>query len=351
MSENEAVTTEAPEVTPAEGTETNVATATEAPKAESEATAPTGPSKQEIDDALDQFEELVEGILGTPPAEGQEAKPGNIDPMNGNITEADMASIHQAFTSLAGGTKSHNQAMKRLQDNQLTALTEFMWAVGARAYSLIIVALKNAGKSARPSVSPVAKATVNPTEAHVALGAAHALAVNFLAVGSDVDANWGTMVSEKVNGLRDEVVSYNAYLTEKATWDALSDEDKAKTEEPTAPEVDPIILTAARLARGRTTTVKKAREPKAPGSAATTPRDPSAPRGDILAHIQEVFANLPVGAFLKVSEIAKVGTSQYGAGQASGGAISARIKGPKFAEVSGLSFENDSNGQGVRKTA
>ena len=313
--------------------------------------APAGPTKEEIANALEAFEDLVDGILGQPAADGQDAIAGKIDPTNGNVTEADMAEIAEAFANLPGGTRSHTKALDRLQSNQMTALTEHMWAVGARAYSLIIVALKNAGKATRARVESVAKVTVNPTDAHVALASAHALAVNFLTVGEGVDAGWGAMVNDKVNSLRDQVVTYSAYLGDKGVYDALSDEDKAQTEEPTAPEVDAVILAAARLARGRVPGAKKAPKESTGTSAAATPRDPSAPRGDILAHIQEVFASQPVGAFLKVSEITKVGTSQYGAGQASGGAVSARIKSAKFAEVAGLEYVNDGNGQGVRKTA
>lgn len=343
---------EATEAVTAETTdETANATAATNEAATAEAAAPAGPTKEEITEALGKFETLVNEVLGQPEAEGQAAVVGKINQQNGEVAAEDMAAIIEAYKALPGGTRTANKAQELLQKSQMTALTEYMWAVGARAYSLIILALRDAGKTSRPKAETVAKPTVNPTEAHVALGAAHALAVNFLPVGSDVDPSWGNLVNEKVQSLRDEVVTYNAYLAEKAKFDALTDEEKAEATEPVQPEVDAIVLQAARLARGRTPGAKKApREPKA-GGAAATPRDPSAPRGDILAHIQEVFASQPVGAFLKVSEIAKVGTSQYGAGQVSGGAIAARIKSPKFAEVAGLAFEDAGQGQGVRKTA
>lgn len=315
------------------------------------ATEATGPTKEEINDALDQFEKLVDGILGQPAADGQAAVPGKIDEKNGEVPSENMAEIVEAYRNLPGGTRAQNKALERLSKNQMTALTEHMWAVGARALSLIILALRDAGKGSRPKADTVAKPTVNPTEAHVALAAAHALAVNFVPVGEGVAADWANQVNQKVNDLRDEVVTYNTYLAAKASYDALTDEQKAETEEPQAPEVDAIILTAARLARGRVAGPKKAtKEPKA-GSAVSTPRDPSAPRGDILAHIREVFADKPVGTFLKVAEIAKQGTSQYGPGQASGGAISARIQSSKFSEVEGLEYVDEGNGKGVRKTA
>lgn len=331
-----------------EPTETAATPTDEAAKAE--ATAPAGPTKEDIESALADFEELVDGILGQPAGEGQDAIPGRIDAANGSVSAEDMALVVEAFRNLPGGTRAHTKAMERLQLNQMTALTEHMWAVGARAIALILIELRAAGKTTKPKAETVAKPTVSPTEAHVTLGAAHVLAVNFLPVGEGVDENWGQMINDKVNSLRDEVMPLQQYLAAKAAWDALTDEEKANQAEPVQPEVDPIVLQAARIARGRVAGPKKAaREPKVPGT--SVPRDPGAPRGDILAHIKEVFESLPVGTFLKVGAIAKVGTSQYGAGQASGGAISARIKGEAFGKVEGLEYVNDGNGQGVRKTA
>jgi len=344
------VATEATET--ASTTDETAATSTnEAAQAETAApAAPTGPTKEEIDSALDAFEELVDGILGQPAAEGQDAVAGKIDPANGTVSPEDMAVVVEAFKNLPGGTRAHNRAIERLQLNQMTALTEHMWAVGARAIALMLIELRAAGKTTKPKVESVARPTVSPTEAHVALAVAHILAVNFLPVGEGVDETWGAQTNAKVTELASEVGVFQKYLADKAAWDALTDEDKATSAEPTQPEVDAIIMQAARIARGRVAGPKKAaREPKAAGT--STPRDPSAPRGDILAHIQEVFASKPIGTFLKVSAIAKEGTSQYGAGQASGGAISARIKGEAFSKVEGLEYVNAGDGQGVRKTA
>lgn len=324
---------------------------TESDAAPAAAAEATGPTKEEINEALEKFEDLLDSILGQPKADGQDEIVGKIDKNNGEVPAECMAEIVEAYRNLPGGTRTQNKALERISKNQMTALTEYMWAVGARAMSLITLALRDAGKTRSPKAETVARPTVSPTEAHVALAAAHALAVNFVPVADGVDANWGTMVNEKVNSLRDDVVTFNTYLAEKAKYDALSDEEKAEKDEPQAPEVDAIILTAARLARGRVAGPKKAASAPKAGSAVSTPRDPGAPRGDILAHIQEVFADKPVGTFLKVAEIAKQGTSQYGAGQASGGAISARIQSAKFAEVPGLEYVDEGNGKGVRKTA
>ncbi len=362
MSEN-AVATEATETastdtesTATESTEATTATTDEAAAAETAApAAPTGPTKEEIDAALDSFVGLVDSILGSPKTNESEAVAGKIDPQNGEVPAEHMKTVVEAFLALPGGTRAHNKAIQLLADKQMTALTEHMWAVGARAIALMLNALRAAGKGTKAKVETVAKPTVSPTVAHVATAVAHILAVNFLPVGSDVDDNWGELTNAKVTELASEVGVLQKYLADKATYDALTDEQKADTAafpEPTQPEVDAIILQAARIARGRVAGPKKAaatREPKVAGS--SVPRDPSAPRGDILAHIQEVFAELPVGTFLKVSAIAKVATSQYGAGQASGGAISARIKGEAFSKVEGLEFVSQDGGQGVRKTA
>jgi len=354
--ESTTVATEATETASTTDTVTadpSAAPTDEAAKAEAAAPAtPVGPTKEEIDSALDAFEELVDGILGQPAAEGQDAVAGRIDPANGTVSPEDMVLVVEAFKALPGGTRAHTRAMERLQLNQMTALTEHMWAVGARAIALMLIELRAAGKGTKPKTEAVARPTVSPTEAHVALSVAHILAVNFLPVGEGVDETWGAQTNAKVTELSSEVGVFQKYLADKAVWDALDDEAKAINAEPTQPEVDAIILQAARIARGRVAGPKKAaKEPKAAGTGTSVPRDPSLPRGDILAHIQEVFAGVPVGTFLKVSAIAKVGTSQYGAGQASGGAISARIKGAAFAQVEGLEYVNAGDGQGVRKTA
>lgn len=318
--------------------------------------APTGPTKEEIDAALDSFVGQVNSILGSPKTDDEEAVVGKIDQQNGSVPTECMTEVVEAFKALPGGTRAHNKAIERLVENQMVALTKHMWAVGARAIALMLNELRQAGKGTKAKVETVARPTVSPTVAHVSTAVAHILAVNFLPVGSDVDDNWGELTNAKVTELASEVGVLQKYLADKATYDALTDDEKADTAnhpEPTQPEVDAIILQAARIARGRVAGPKKAataaREPKEPGT--SVPRDPSAPRGDILAHIQEVFAELPVGTFLKVSAIAKVATSQYGAGQASGGAISARIKGEAFGKVEGLEFVSQDGGQGVRKTA
>lgn len=359
MSEN-VVATEATETasttetdaTDTQATEAGAAATDEAAKAEESApAAPAGPSKEEIEEKLGEFLSLVDGILGQPAAEGQDAVAGKIDPNNGAVSAEDMALVVEAFKNLPGGTRSHSKAIDLLQKNQTSALTDYMWAVGARAIALMLIELRAAGKSTKPKVETIAKPTVSPTEAHVQLAVAHILAVNFLPLGEGVTDDWQALTNAKVSEIGSEVPTLQKYLADKAVWDALDDEAKANTAEPTQPEVDAIVLHAARIARGRVAGPKKAstpREPKVPGT--SVPRDPSAPRGDILAHIQEVFASKPVGTFLKVSEIAKEGSSQYGAGQASGGAISARIKGAAFAQVAGLEFVTEP-GQGVRKTA
>lgn len=313
--------------------------------------APVGPTAEEINTALDSFEELVDGILGTPPSVEPKVE-GKIDNSNGEVPADEMTKIVEAYRNLPGGTRAHTKATDRLTKNQMLLLTEHMWAVGARALALILGELRTAGKGTRARAEGVAKPTVSPTEAHVALAAAHALSVNFLTVGEGVDENWGAMVNEKVSTLASEVGTYRAYLDEKAKYDALSDEDKANATEPTAPEVDMIIVQAARLARGRVAGPKKATAaPKSGAATPRTPRDPNSPRGSILDHIKEVFAGHPVGTFLKVSEIAKATSEQYPAGNASGGAVSSRIEKESFrGAIPGLEY-TESPVKGVTKVA
>lgn len=340
---------QAPVTQPDAGTTDAPAQAT--PEAPAAPAAPAGPTAEEINAALDTFEALVDGILGTPPSVEPKVE-GKIDNSNGEVPADEMTKIVEAYRGLPGGTRAHTKATDRLTKNQMLLLTEHMWAVGARALALILGELRTAGKGTRARVEGVAKPTVSPTEAHVALAAAHALSVNFLTVGEGVDENWGVMVNEKVATLASEVGTYRAYLDEKAAYDALSDEDKANATEPTAPEVDMIIVQAARLARGRVAGPKKATAaPKSGAATPRTPRDPNSPRGSILDHIKEVFAGQPVGTFLKVSEIAKAASAQYPAGNASGGAVSSRIEKESFrGAIPGLEY-TESPVKGVTKVA
>lgn len=348
-SDNSTNTTNSTEATEAPATQAD-AGATDA-SAQAAPAAPAGPTTEEINAALDAFEALVNGILGTPPSIEPKVV-GKIDNSNGEVPADEMTKIVEAYRSLPGGTRAHTKATDRLTRNQGVLLTEHMWAVGARALALILGELRTAGKGTRARAEGVAKPTVTPTEAHVSLAAAHALSVNFLTVGEDVDENWGQMVNEKVSALASEVGTYRTYLDEKAAYDALSDEDKAKATEPTAPEVDSIIVQAARLARGRVAGPKKAAAaPKSGAATPRTPRDPDSPRGSILEHIKEVFASKPVGTFLKVNEIAKSVSAQYPSGNASGGAVSSRIEKPSFTgAVPGLEY-TDSPVKGVTKVA
>lgn len=344
--------TEATEATATTATEGNEAAATGTDEA---ATVPQGPTAEEINEALDAFENLVAGILGTPP-NVEPVVEGKIDSQTGEVQAEDMARIVEAYKNLPGGTRVHNKAIAHLAGVQMEALTEHMWAVGARALALITIELKNASKGTRARAEAIAKPTVSPTEAHVALAVAHVLSVNFLAVGKDVDPNWGAMVNEKAQSLAEEVGVYRTYLDEKAEYDALSDEQKVPFGDgPTAPEVDPIVSHAARLARGRVAGTRKAATgaPKSGAATPRAPRDPNSPRGNILEHIKERFAGVPVGTFLKVGEIAKVHTSAYPEGTSlpSGGAISSRIEKDTFkGAIPGLEY-TDSPVKGVTKVA
>lgn len=329
---------QSPDATPTDGAATAPAT-------------PAGPTAAEIDAALDAFEALVDEILGTPPGEEPKVE-GRIDSTNGEVKAEDMALVIEAYRNLPGGTRVTNKAMDRLTKNQMLLLTQYMWAVGARALALILAELRTAGKGKKAQAESVAKPTLTPTEAHVATAVAHALSVNFLTVADGVDANWAQLVNEKVASLATEVGTYRTYLDEKAKYDALSDEDKANATEPTAPEVDSAIVQAARLARGRVAGPKKAAAPKSgAASAPRTPRDPDSPRGSILDHIREVFEGKPAGTFLKVSEIAKAVTAQYPGGNASGGAVSSRIEKESFKNaIPGLEY-TDQPVKGVTKVS
>lgn len=113
-----------------------------------------------------------------------------------------------------------------------------------------------------------------------------------------------------------EAQQYVAYLQ----GEGQKDDDGELIE----PAVEGFVKTAARLALGMSSrAVKKPKAKQASG--------PRAPRRNVRDHINEVFADLAVGTFLKVNEITEAQTSVYGTDRPSPGAITFNLNSPKFA--------------------
>jgi len=88
--------------------------------------------------------------------------------------------------------------------------------------------------------------------------------------------------------------------------------------------VDPIIVEAFRLARGRGGVAKTRR---ASTSGSSTPRATAGDgvRRNVANHIVSAFADKPVGTFMKVAEIVNTRSEEYGDVPVSPGAVSVRL--------------------------
>jgi len=344
------------EQTPAEtvSAESGDTSATEqipAEGAEQAPAEPTGPTAEEIEQALKAFQESAEAVVN------------GADQATGILSDDATKPLIEAYAALP--VAASRTAVKKWIQLKIRESLMGNAAWKARAFVTIEDALK---------VSPAARPTavrepVDPTKAHVEKVLALHLATGFVPLPEGVKDDWATQVKDGAQTLRAEVQTYKAYLAEldafqaaHDTWAALSDEAKAHEEEghkvnpepvePKAPEVSPIVVNAARIGRGRTsvkstsTGTKAPREPKA----ASTATPYSGPRRNVQEHIRQVFASLPVGSSLTVGAIAKTVTAEYPEGNCSQGAVAGALKSPKYS-VAGVTPAVVEGHQGATKTA
>lgn len=112
-------------------------------------------------------------------------------------------------------------------------------------------------------------------------------------------------------------------------------------EEDTEPEVPDFVKNAARLALGLAVKAKNRRKNKTGGE--------RAPRRNPRAHIDQVFADKPVGTFMKVGEIAAAASEEYGTDRPSPGAITSNLNNEKFADAAIQPAEKDGMLGGIKK--
>lgn len=176
-----------------------------------------------------------------------------------------------------------------------------------------------AAKAARQTAA--AKPKVDPTEAHVERIAAMLLAPNLVPVAADVEDGWAEKAEALVADLAEDTAKYRDWLAKK-------DEPVAEGETAlVAPEVNPVVIAAAKIAQGRAAgSVTR----KASTGGTSTPRTSTAGSGhtgDIAKHLREAMDTVGVGEFMTIAQIVNVETSQYGgsAPKPSPGAVAARL--------------------------
>lgn len=268
-----------------------------------------------------------------------------VDMSTGNLPDGLVANVKAAYVALPLA-RNKTAARKYLDDGMKAALTKDFNPFKAKAH----LDLNEACKSTGASRETVAKPPVDPTDAFVKEVTAHWIATSLLIPGPEVDTSYVTKAQELAKSLEEEAKAYKAYLIAYGTWLAKAEAERG--EEPKAPEVSEVILHAAKIASGRG---GRRAAPKAAGTGATpsiATATYSGPRRDVKAHIKQAFADQPVGAFLKIGDIAKFKSQAYGDASVSGGAINAALDSPKFAAaVPNIVKTTEGGVNGARKIA
>lgn len=236
---------------------------------------------------------------------------GEADASTGDLPKDAVDSVNKVYREI-DGVKGKNQARGWL-DEQMKAAIMGKDILRARTF----VSLKDGLSAGSGSTGP--KAPADPTQAFIQKVVALRLATDQVIgnVPEGVNDSWTDGADELYASLADDVAAYASYVN--------SDDEDAE-----APEVSPVVRQAFKLASGR-------------GAAGGSGRVSGGPRRDIEKHLVQVFADLEVGAFLTVNEIAKAASTEYGDDRPSAGAVSARLfpKGRDAYSANGLQATNE----------
>lgn len=272
----------------------------EAPEVTDEAT--TAPAETKTEDKpvdLGPFQTAAEAAIS------------QADPSTGDLPKDAIDSVNKVYREI-DGIKGKNAARAWL-DEQMKAAIMGKDILRARTF----VSLKDGLSAGSGSTGP--KAPADPTQAFVQKVVALRLATDQVIgnVPEGVGDDWTEKADELYASLGDDVTAYKAYMD--------SDDEDAE-----APEVSPVVRQAFKLASGR-------------GAAGGSGRVSGGPRRDIEKHLLQVFADLEVGSFLTVNEIAKAASTEYGDDRPSAGAVSARLfpKGRDAYSANGLQATNE----------
>jgi|SRR5690606_30366 len=289
--------------------ESTVSAATEA--------APEATAEVEID--LTEFK----SALATAVAERDES--------TGTVPEAALAPVQAVYRQLEG-LKAKNAARKLVEEAMREAMVNTDLPL-ARAHLDISKGLTAGGGGGKARAE---RAPVDPTEAYTQRVAGLALAVELSQVEQPegVAEDWAEKVNELVTEAREAAKAYRAWLTSE-------DEDKGD-----APEAPAFAQAAAKLSVGRSAKIGGA---KSGGGGGTFTGE----RRDVAAHIRNAFAGVESGTFLKIAEIRKIRSEEYGDDAPSAGAISARLfpkSGKAPVGLDGIEPGQDESGnRGARK--
>jgi hypothetical protein len=324
---DQAATPESP--TSAEDAENQApATATEAPK------AAEGPSEADQAAAFEAFKAKVTTAVE------------QVDKTTGTMPDGPVAEVKAAYVALPL-PKNKTAARNYLDGEMKSALMKPPFdPFTAKAY----LDLNEAVKSTGGTRETVAKPPVDPTEAFVKQVAAHWISTSLLVAGPEVAADYVQKAQTLVQSLQGEAETYKAYLVQHSAW--LAKPEAERGEEPKAPEVNEVVLHAAKIAQGRPGRVRTTKAADGTSTTRTTGEGYSGPRRDVKAHIKSAFEGKPVGTFIKIGDISKHTSEAYGNDHPSGGAINAALDSAKFAEaVPNIRKDTEGGVNGARKIA
>lgn len=269
----------------------------------------------------------------------------NTETVEAPIDLADFeSSIEQAVSSAGASGEPTADAVKAVQEEYRkldgnkpkaaarTAIKEGMKAAvksGDLERAKVLMQLDEEVKSSPKSSGPKAeRKPVDPTDAYlqqrVTLHLGYSLLVQPEGLAEDTEQRATALVDETYP----QAQAYLAWL--QADKESRGDE----------PEVSPVAKAAAKLAVGK--------KVKASGGGGTRTSSYNGPQRSVKAHIASAFADVPSGTFLKVSEIVKHTSEEYGSDHPSPGAVTASLKSAKF-DVAGISPDSVDGHQGARK--
>ncbi|ANA86157.1 hypothetical protein BH765_gp95 [Gordonia phage Kvothe] len=287
--------------------EGNTFVATEEPEAPEQAPAETEADPHQ--DSIDEFEAQVKTAL-------REA-----DDATGVAAKSFLEGAVLAYRAITGGIKYKNLGKKWLQNEISNAINEarFPNAVTLNAINELIQA---GSASAEPAV------TVDPKEEYGKLIAAHETALDYLRENVPTDAE-GYEVPDTETAFEE--------LSNYLDWEGTEDRD-----EDDKPELGDVATVALAIIKGKK--AKKAR--KSGGGTRVSSYD--GPRRSVAKHIESAFEGLESGTFLKIVDITKHTSEEYGDDNPSSGAVAAALFPKSGKEREWTNLRPATDGQGVK---
>ncbi|MEU4066634.1 hypothetical protein AB0F25_30350 [Streptomyces wedmorensis] len=316
-----ATTEEAPvqDEAQAEAPTTESTESTETPTETPAAQVPAQATPKSADDLYADFQTAVTGAVE------------RSDPQTGAVPEKDMADLLAAYKLLAStGRNSKSDGKTWIAEVMRKTLVDGNMP-GATAYANINKAVNEA--SSRRTTTAAPKPTVSPTEAYVARYVSQALAAQFIPVPEGLDDNWQQQYNEVMDRESKGVEAYKAWLA------------KPEAERGDEPEgLSQILKDAAKLGQGRAVGRKASGTRRTGGSTGGT-------RRDVKKHIEEFLESVESGTEHAVAAIAHFKSSEYPDGDASPGAVAARLfpTGGKDSNIQGFESVTDDGPRRIRK--